>query len=82
MLYKLILECPIVAVKRLCVANKTVLMFISHTGFSSICKQLSLWVRVSRSSLQATVRILSLVVRLPGNASLWMNAAWMALSLM
>lgn len=66
------------------VANKTVQLqfLISHVGFSSICKQLSLLVRISRNGLQATVHILSLVVRLPGNAGRWMNAAYMALSLL
>lgn len=36
-------------------------------GFSSICKQLSALVRVSKSSLQTTVHILCLVLRLPSS---------------
>lgn len=54
---------------------------ISRYWFSSVCEQLSVLVRVSRSGLQTTVHILCPAVRLPGNVSCWMKAVPMALFL-
>lgn len=54
---------------------------ITFHRFYTICRPLSLLVRVSRSRLQATVHIPGLVLRLPGNVSCWMKAAQMALFL-